>query len=260
MEYTNLVTVVNRIISIKSMFCLQISLLNSHVSTLAKMLLQSFLQKCFSLLYHAKIKILNFVFFYKPLCENLFDFKVKTTMSQNSLSIWHWKKPNSKWVSTHPVHVNIWILAYRSIRLVRLWRSAAWNRVRFSGFIWASTHNNILSILLSYTGWVREIESNLIDKVVFHKNQEFRRLDQTDLEQKKSNLHFKPQCGEKDKSRDLIVDRVKGKVKREKTPLLVLFKHSFWTGCEERSCTRPMFCRWALSAILVRQSVQPQNE
>lgn len=89
MEYTNLVTVVNRIISIKSMFCLQISLLNSHVSTLAKMLLQSFLQKCFSLLYHGKIKIFNFFFFYKPLCENLFDFKVKTTMSQNSLSIWH---------------------------------------------------------------------------------------------------------------------------------------------------------------------------
>lgn len=163
MEHTNLVTVVNRIISIKSMFCLQISLLNSHVSTLAKMLLQSFLQKCFSLLYHGKIKIFNFFFFYKPLCENLFDFKVKTTMSQNSLSIWHWKKPNNKWVSTHPVHVNIWILAYRSIRLVRLWRSAAWNRVRFSGFIWALTHNNILSILLSYTGWVREIESNLID-------------------------------------------------------------------------------------------------
>lgn len=110
----------------------------------------------------ARLKFLIF-FFYKPLCENLFDFKVKTTMSQNSLSIWHWKKPNNKWVSTHPVHVNIWILAYRSIRLVRLWRSAAWNRVRFSGFIWASTHNNILSILLSYTGWVREIESNLID-------------------------------------------------------------------------------------------------
>lgn len=38
------------------------------------------------------------------------------------------------------------------------------------------------------------------------------------------------------------------------------FEHCVRTGDKGRSCTRPVFQRWALSAILVRQSVQPQNE
>lgn len=51
---------------------------------------------------------------------------------------------------------------------------------------------------------------------------------------KKSNPHFKPRCGENDKSKDLIVDKVKGKVKRENATSGIFLNIAFGQDVKER--------------------------